>query len=100
MATKEATETEPSFEELLRSAAPDKEGTYRTKDGRVFETTLYYPDPLTVEEFIAEIMDSRANHAFINNMNDLREEDPVKFAEKSHVEDWIQLYAAWREMND
>ena len=88
-----------TFQEYLESIYRDKDGVHRTRDGRIFETAMTYPDKLTVEEFIQEITDEDRNPAFIDNMNHIREQDPSWMDEKRHAEDWIQTYAAWMEMN-
>jgi hypothetical protein len=88
-----------TFQEYLKGATPDKEGVYRTRDGRIFETAMSYPDKLTVEEFIEEITNRGRNQAFVDNMRHLTEEVGSP-PEKMHAEDWIQTYAAWMEMNE
>ena len=89
-----------TYQEYLEGGAQDKDGRYRTRDGRIFETAMYFPDKLTVEEFIEAITDPKINQSFVNNMNNLHEEDPKRFVDKMHAEVWIQTYAAWMEMND
>ena len=88
------------LQDYLKGAEFDEDGAYRTRDGRIFETAMSYPDKLTVEEFIQEITHERRNQAFIDNMNHIRERDPSWMDEKQHAERWIQTYAAWMEMND
>jgi hypothetical protein len=87
-----------TFQEYLEGAACDKDGRYRTRDGRIFETAMSYPDKLTVEEFISEITNQKRNQAFIDNMHHL-EGGSTRMPKEKHAEDWIQTYAAWMEMN-
>ncbi len=89
-----------TYQEYLAGASRDKEGVHRTRDGRIFETAMYFPDKLTVEEFIEAITDQKINQAFIDNINHLAEEDSERFSTKEHAEIWIQTYAGWMEMND
>lgn len=96
-----AREENETYQEYLESASTDEEGVYRTRDGRIFETAMYYPDKLTVEEFIEAITDPKRNQAFIDNMHHLQKDVSflARSPERSHAEEWIQTYAGWMEMN-
>jgi len=63
-------------------------------------TVIFFPEKLTVEEFVGAITDEKANQAFIDNMNHLHERNPKSRSDKEFAEIWIQTYAAWMEMND
>ena len=88
-----------TYQEYLEGASCDKDGVYRTRDGRIFETAMYFPDELTVEEFIEAITRQEVNQAFISNMHNL-EGPPTQMPKEKHAEEWIQTYAGWMEMED
>jgi hypothetical protein len=88
-----------TYQEYLEGASRDKDGVHRTRDGRVFETAMTFPDKLTVEEFIEEVTNPKRTKAFIANMNNLTNEMPDKMLKHQHAEEWIQTFAAWSEMN-
>ncbi len=60
---------------------------------------MYYPEKLSVEEFIRAITKEHLNQSFITNMNNLAKEDSKLMPRHQYAEDWIQTYAAWMEMN-
>ena len=54
-------------------------------------TKIYYPNKMSVEDFIKAITDPATNKAFIENMKHLK-------VTPKHAEEWIETYAAWMEM--
>ena len=62
-------------------------------------TAHFYPDEMSVEEFIDEITNPVDNQNFIANMRHLQERGSRSMPVKRYPEDWIETYAAWKEMN-
>lgn len=60
---------------------------------RNWATNNYYPDKMTVEEFI-EIIDERSLKAFAANMNN--HED---WRQKKYAEDWMDMFARWMDLD-
>jgi hypothetical protein len=52
-------------------------------------TAEYWPDPITVEEFMKELSDTKEQ--FITNMNNIHKGD------KRYAEDWMRTYSNWME---
>ncbi len=66
----------------------------RDSMSREYITEMYYPEKVTVEEFIRILTRDKVNQSFITNMNNL---DSIP--QERNVEEWIKTYAAWSEMN-
>ncbi len=65
-----------------------------SKSKRGYMTERYYPNKVSVEEFIKIISNEEALRNFVTNMNNLDQ-----MPEERYPEEWIKTFSAWMEMN-
>ena len=58
------------------------------------DAELFFPDKITVEEFIGIITNKDCNKAFVRNMHNLEQIQIYMFPEE-----WMNIFTAWKELH-